>query len=348
MKNLFGFLLIVSAFCFLHACPIYGQNTVTTGNDTEQKPGINLTVSPVFMNLMGKPGTKITTRFKVINNNAFEEQLKIELIKFVVDARGDRVLPAEPTTEDTYFSWISFSQNTFSASPKKPVELRMDIDIPPDAGLGYYYGISVMREGEDLIGGKTLISGAPTIPVLLEVDSPFAKKEAVITSFKTDKLIYEYLPVNFELNVRNTGNIHLMMFGDIFIDQIGKKEIGVIQINPTRRNLLPSSTRTFRVEWRDGFITREPRRENGGFLQDKNGRILSETRVHWDKISKFRIGRYTATAIAVYNDGTADVPLEASVTFWVIPWKLLLVALIVAIILLIGLKSILYSFLGNR
>ena len=45
----------------------------------------------------------------------------------------------------------------------------------------------------------------------------------------------------------------------------------------------------------------------------------------WDssKLSHLRIGRYTANLVMTYDDGKRDVPLEAVVSFWVIPWRLI-------------------------
>jgi hypothetical protein len=56
----------------------------------------------------------------------------------------------------------------------------------------------------------------------------------------------------------------------------------------------------------------------------------------WDfnsPLSKVRFGHYTADLLAVYDNGQEDVPLEATVSFWVLPWRLLGV---VALSLLFG------------
>ncbi|MBA3757574.1 hypothetical protein H0X09_01800, partial [Candidatus Saccharibacteria bacterium] len=54
-------------------------------------------------------------------------------------------------------------------------------------------------------------------------------------------------------------------------------------------------------------------------------------------VQKLRFGHYTADLVLVYNDGQRDVPVTASVSFWVVPWRLLgvifgLAVLIVALI----------------
>ena len=43
--------------------------------------------------------------------------------------------------------------------------------------------------------------------------------------------------------------------------------------------------------------------------------------------------------VMVYDNGQRDVPIEATVSFWVIPWRLVGAALVVSIFVLIGLLS---------
>jgi hypothetical protein len=58
---------------------------------------------------------------------------------------------------------------------------------------------------------------------------------------------------------------------------------------------------------------------------------------NWAKLSQLRIGRYTAHLVAVYNQAGRDVPIEGTVSFWVIPWKILLVLLLVVLLVLFAL-----------
>jgi hypothetical protein len=40
-------------------------------------------------------------------------------------------------------------------------------------------------------------------------------------------------------------------------------------------------------------------------------------------VPKLRWGKYTANLLLVYDDGTKDVPIEGTLSFWVIPWRLI-------------------------
>jgi heme/copper-type cytochrome/quinol oxidase subunit 2 len=49
--------------------------------------------------------------------------------------------------------------------------------------------------------------------------------------------------------------------------------------------------------------------------------------------SKLRWGKHTAKLLVVYDNGQRDVPIEGEVTFWVIPWRLIILLLINAVII---------------
>jgi hypothetical protein len=191
------------------------------------------------------------------------------------------------------------------------------------------------------------IAGSPALPVLLSVKSPNAKREIQITDFKTDKLVYEYLPANFIISVKNSGNIHVSPAGDIFIDSMFTDEVGIVSANKGRGNILPDSVRAFTASWDDGFITRVPKEENGKTVTDDKGNTVYTTKYDFEKANKFRFGKYTANLVLVYDNGERDVPIEAQVSFWIIPWKILLVVLLIVLLVLFGLRAIVLSVIGG-
>ena len=44
--------------------------------------------------------------------------------------------------------------------------------------------------------------------------------------------------------------------------------------------------------------------------------------------------------VGVYNDGQRDVPIESEITFWILPWKILLGLLIVLVLVGLGIWTI--------
>ncbi len=195
---------------------------------------------------------------------------------------------------------------------------------------------------------QAVIAGSAGITVLLDVRSPNAKRELQVANFSTDKLFYEHLPTTFRISVKNTGNVHVIPFGDIFIDSLFNKNVSQsLPMNPGRGNVLPQSEREFTAQWSDSFSVREPKMENGVVVKDKEGKEVLTTNYDFTKADKFRFGKYTAHLLMVYDNGERDVPIQATVSFWVIPWKIVGIGLVVVLFALLGIKNTFFSY-GNK
>lgn len=301
--------------------PIYAQENPTN-------TGINLTVSPVFINLLTEPGKETSSRIKITNNSNITETLGTQLVKFKASETGTQPTIEDVDKNDEFAKWISFSEETFSLAPNETKTITVTITPPESAALGYYYAVVFQRVKEEKVGNTgALVSGAPAVSILLEVKSPKAKREIQIVDAVTDKLFYEYLPTDIKVTVKNTGNIHIIPVGNIFIDWGRKKDASILTFNEGRGNILPNTERTYTTTWKDGMITR----------------LDGKTQYDITKADKFRIGRYTANILVVYDDGQRDVPLEAQVSFWVFPWKIIGVIAVVALLMLLGIRSTLSS-----
>jgi hypothetical protein len=325
LKRLSLFLLSLSVFAGTCVSSVYAQSPTsrpTPGAIREVPPaGINLTVSPTFLNLVTDPGEAIESQFRIKNNSNFTENLQIQIAKFEIVEGGKPVL-SDIKPGDAFAEWVTLPEPTFSISPNQTKTVKFSLNPPESASLGYYYALVINRVQErQEEGQQAVIAGSPALLTLLEVRSPNAKREVQLVEFKTDKMWYEYLPTNFTVKVKNTGNVHIVPSGNIFIDRGNKKDIAILAANESRGNVLPQTEREFIASWSDGMIITVP--------STVNGRENSETQFDFDKpLSSFRIGKYTANLLLVYDNGERDVPLEAQVSFWVIPWKLILGALL--------------------
>jgi len=85
----------------------------------------------------------------------------------------------------------------------------------------------------------------------------------------------------------------------------------------------------------------EAKTVDGQALTVKNGQPVEQLRWNFSEpISKFRFGKYYAHLVLVYNNGNHDVPINAYLTFWVIPWKLILIILAAIAAVIVFWKSI--------
>ena len=347
---LIGLMMLFSASTLAFA-----QSPTSTSTEPTPSPlvpaqaattGIDLTVSPVFINLLTDPGKPVKTEVKIKNNNNQTEYLEIRYATFEATSDGARPKLIDADPGDEMFHWISVSSPQFTLAPLETKTIGVTITPAKTAGLGYYYGIIFQRIAEQEATGKqAIVAGAPAVSILLEVKSPNAKRELQLVDFTTDNLFYEYLPTTFRATIKNTGNIHLMPAGDIFIDSLTTKEVAILPFNEARGNILPQSTRTFEVTWDDAMIVRTSEDEEGHALVDKEGNLKPRTSWDFAKADKFRIGKYTANILMVYDNGERDVPLEATVSFWVIPWKILAIAAVIATFFIVGLRSTIMSWI---
>jgi len=110
-----------------------------------------------------------------------------------------------------------------------------------------------------------------------------------LKEFKTTSKFFEKGPIKFQLIFENNGRIHLAPYGIIEIYNMMGKKIDEVEVDPWFS--MPDSLRFREVTWN----------------------------------RKFLFGRYVAkTSINRGYDGIID---QKEVSFWMIPWKLILAAL---------------------
>jgi len=233
-------------------------------------------------------------------------------------------------------SWISFSAPTFTVAPGQIFTDTIKFTVPKDAGFSYSFALIITRQDtpQDATTGR-LLKGSVAVFTLINIDRPGATRQLQIAKFTPSQPVYEYLPATLNITFKNTGNTIVQPAGNIFIqrNENDTSSLDTLPVNQNESYILPGSTRTLPVAWTDGFQVLKP-------VTQANGSIGSQLTWNWGNLSHLRIGQYTAKVVAIYNDGTRDVPIIGEVSFWVIPWKLLLGALVVVCLIGIGVWSI--------
>jgi hypothetical protein len=205
--------------------------------------------------------------------------------------------------------------------------------VPATASFGYYYAVVFSRADQPVIteGQKAVLTGGMATLVLLEAQVPNAKREVQVTDFSVDKQMFEFLPATFSVKLRNTGNVHLVPRGNIFITK-GQEAIATLDVNPSIGSILPDSPRNFAPAWSDGFPHYVTKTQDNQIVLDKQGQPEQELKWDFSQVSKLRFGKYTAKLLLVYDDGQRDVPIEATVSFWLVPWRLVIYIFIIIVV----------------
>jgi hypothetical protein len=300
---------------------------------------LQVSPSPLFATV--KPGVPTQLDLKIHNGGSKAESLKIEIRNFSVNNTSEKVSLGDTTPADIA-SWVSFEHPTFTVQPGEWYTQKVRINLPKESGFSYSFALLISRKDEPkAVEGSRLLKGSVAVFTLINVDKPGATRKLDTVSLKTSHGFYEYLPATFDIKIKNTGNTIVQPYGNVFIQRSDKdqKPISMLPVNATRGYILPGTTRTLSTDWTVGF----PHYES---TVDKSGKTTKKLIWNWSKLPDFRIGRYTAKLVAVYNDGHRDVPIMADVTFWVIPWKILLGMLIVLLLLLFGVGATLRKFIA--
>lgn len=285
--------------------------------------GFKLVVAPLPLALETKPGERVSTDVKVMNGGTATERVAISVMKFGAEGEDGSPKLIDPEPTDEFLSWISFSEQTFTAEPNQWKTIKVTIDAPKTAAFGYYYALVFARDNQKIEAQKANLLGAVAGLLLLDVNAPGAKRTADVLSFESDRKVYEFLPANFTIRVKNTGNTHIAPRGNLFINK-GSEQLSLLEVNKAKGYILPGSTRAYSAAWADGSPV----------FQVAEG--SKERSLNWSNVSigNFRMGKYTAEVVLAYNDGVRDVPVTGVVSFWVIPWRIL--AAVTLILLLVG------------
>lgn len=320
---------VASSVCMLLVSAVFG------GRATAQQSGfsVQVTPSPIIETL--QPGVQKTVELKIRNTATQAEELKMGLRSFTFDtATGQVQLHDEPPTEIA--DWIVFENPVFKVAAGEWFTQRITFNPPQAAGFAYSFAVTVGRsQPQTQTEGKAAIEGSVAVFTLLNVDRPGASRKLDIVSFSSQKKLYEYLPANFTVRIKNSGNTIVRPAGNVYIQRTANSTdpLSVLPLNEAGSYTLPSTERDVSMVWTDGFPVHQT-------VDGKQKLVWN-----WGNLQKLRIGKFTAKAIVVYNDGQRDIPVEAVVTFWVLPWKFMLVGLLIGALLVVGIVTIIKKIL---
>lgn len=283
-----------------------------------------ITLSPTIIDIDKKPGEVYFGTLTVSNDNDQDTTYYLTAQNFV--ARGEEG-QQEFIAEENAFglaTWIVPDVKRVTLGPRESKDINVAVSIPVDAEPGGHYAalfFSTQPETEE--GGVSVGVGAKTGILFLARVAGDIREEATVESFRMkNESPLNRLPAFFELRVRNVGNVHFRLRGDIDIVNMFGHTVDRVPVNPLNGAALPDSIRRYDTAWAH---TLKPA-EGEGFIKELK-----------DEWNNFAIGKYTATVNATY--GSANKPLTAALAFWVIPWRILTAVLLLLVLLILLLKG---------
>jgi len=270
-------------------------------------------LEPAKHEVIAVPGESQRQKISVTNRTEKTLEFKIQIEDFVgstdkeqqVKLLGDEVGPY------SLKNFVTPEVSVFTLGSGERITIPVTVSLPEDAAPRGYYG-AVIISAEDP-GERDNLEDAPSTEIVTRLGSLFLVRvdgdlveESDLELFKAlgeDKKLYSQHPLGFEFAVQNTGNVHLVHYGQIVVKNIFGKEVERFPINGFFS--LPDSIRYQQITWPDSFT----------------------------------LGKYTA--VLDVHKGYGDENLnthQQQISFWVIPWNVVL-PLIILIILVVAVSS---------
>lgn len=272
---------------------------------TNAQGAVALSVSPTLFEMSASENQSWSSAVRVINTNPFPLKIYLTGVNFEPSGesgQGTMVPIFETETNGTTLAeWFTLPSEEVVIPAEQTVSVPFTIQVPEGAAPGGHFAAILVgtrsltdTEGPAQVETSQVVSSL----VFLSVAGDIVERGA-IRDFVTDSVISESPQTSFSIRFENAGNVHLQPQGEIVIRNMWGKERGIIPINQTSQfgNVLPESVRKYNFEW------------------------VGE----W---SFADIGRYSAEATLAYGDQTRQF-VTADTTFWVIPWRTLLLLLLV-------------------
>ncbi|MEK7228036.1 MAG: hypothetical protein AAB681_01620 [Patescibacteria group bacterium] len=296
IRNAFFVLVIVGIFSF----PMYSfayvksKINVAAQNDFVVEPG----KTEVIIN----PGETITKNVTITNRIGKTVKFKLTTEDLIGsdDSQQPLVLLGDDSSPYSLKDFIIPEITSFSLSFGERIVIPVKISVPLNAEPRGYYGALVVANDPEKLEGESAKEAEGKTRIVSRIGSIFlvkikgeGKEEGQLSGFKVigpTKAVYTKRPSGFEIAFKNTGNVHLVPYGTITIKNIFGRTVQELPVNAYFA--LPDSTRYREILWEQGF----------------------------------GLGRYTANLSLYKGYGTEYA--ESKVAFWIIPWKILLMALI--------------------
>ena len=296
---------ILSSILFLSVITTYYLLLAT---NVIAQEAIGLSVIPPRLEIKGKPGDVVTAPIKIRNESKVEKIINTTLRDFIVtDDKGTPVQidnSDQTTNRWAASNWIQVSPVQVKIKPGETKSLMVSIIIPKDALSGGHYAMILHTPDNSVVINQTGTAIQTNVGTLVYITVPGDIKEnAKVTDFTAPKFS-EYGPINFSAIISNLSDVHITPAGSINVTNwFGGK---TAQLALATTNIFPNTTREFQ-----NTLER-----------------------------KWLFGRYAATLNAAY--GTKGQLVTATIFFWVMPWRLMIlvtIAIILTVVIVKLLKS---------
>lgn len=260
------------------------------------------TISPPTVSQELNPGQTAEGTLKVINDTDHDLTFTAVIKDFIVeDNIGTPVFLPNNTLSNKYSAaaWLGVTPDTFTIKSHARQELNYFIQVPKNAKPGGHYAAVLYSPATNVNveGTGATVNTQAGSLFYITVKGPITEKATVSKFFANG--FQEYGPVSIQTQIKNYSDLHIKPKGYITVsDMLGRKAILPLKEN----NIFPQAARDYENQFGTSLM----------------------------------IGRFKAELLASYGVNN-NLPLAATVYFWIFPWKIVAVTTLVIIALILGL-----------
>lgn len=296
---------------FVAAATVIGFSTPSFA---QAGTGQALEIAPPVISLTADPGQTITTNISLRDISSGDLLVTNEVNDFVAggeDGTPRVILDEDSSNPYSLKSWITTIPQIL-LKPKEIKSIKVTISVPANASPGGYFGvIRFTGTPPELEGTGVSLSASLGSLILIKINGD-AKEQLAIEDFyvangDSKGSLFEATPLNFVERIKNTGNIQEQPAGLVTIKDMFGNVVATLPVNQPPRDILPDSIRKFEQPLDSSVI---------------GNRIL--------------FGYYTASLDVTY--GAEKQTLTSSTSFWIIPYKLIGLVIVLLIVGFLGLR----------
>jgi hypothetical protein len=271
-------------------------------------------LSPAKVEIFLNPGDKTTKQLQITNRLGRDLEISLEVEDFTGSKVPNEALVLLGDKKGPYSlkDYITTEINDFVLSHGQRMILPVEISVPQDAETGGLYGSLLVsgklakEDDQQDASGTEIVTRLGTLFFVKVGGNELESGDLKKFGTMLGDKFFQKGPISFEVLFENSGNVHLLPYGVIEITNMFGKTSSQIVIDPWF--VMPDSLRAREIIWDDGSL----------------------------------FGRYTAHL--QLNRGYGNVIDEAKVNFWVIPWKMFILAIIILILLVFGAYQLFRKF----
>jgi len=264
---------------------------------------LGLSAIPPRLEITLNPGEVKTAQIKVKNESTLDQTITTSVTDFIVaDNEGTPIQIDTDMSENRWAgsSWIQLSSTSTKIKSGETQNLTVTVLAPSDALPGGHYAMILHTPDASPVLDSTGAAIKTNVGTLVYITIPGDIKQSAQVRKFSAPLFSEFGPINFDTIIANFSDIHIKPIGTINIKNWFGTSTASLPLDET--NIFPYTSRSFQ-----NTLTK-----------------------------KWLFGRYQAQLNAGY--GSTGQLLNTTLYFWVIPWRVILLALSACISIIILVK----------